>query len=195
MHKTQKNKNTKIAPMSSEDKKLQEKEKVMVIDLCPGASIAMPLAGYNIGSIKEFLFHMFGCPLTDQVLTINGIEMADDTRYSEFDYDMSRVKIQFSRRFTRSMAQLQADDDDRKQMASPDAFQIFVHNFNGQVRTFHVYPDCTVLRLKQKICDREAVLPCNQRLIHCGRQLEDHCTMRDYNIHKESTMHLVGRLL
>ena len=89
---------------------------------------------------------------------------------------------------------IKVNKDMKKVNKDTKQFQIFVKTLTDKTMTLDVNAYDTIGNIKTKIQDKEHTPPGQLRLTHSSKDLEDSRTLSDYNIQKETTIHLLLRL-
>jgi len=142
-------------------------------------------------SIKHKIAETIKVDTDNQRLLFSGMVLQDDSTLEDYGLATGSI-IQLS---TPPGVKIAMQKETQKRVRGPEPeVQIFIKNLNGKTMTVMISPTDTVESLMMKIQERTDIPPSEQRILYGGKQLVPEKILADYNISKESTLHLVLRL-
>ena len=137
---------------------------------------------YPNGEIKQM--HI---DLLNTVYTFNEIINPHDNNPYIYDIFFNNKKISIND----LLVSYDIKNGDLIELKKRYTLQIFVKTMTGKTITLDVSSDEKICIIKYLIQSREGIPPEQQRLVFGGLQLQENKNLNDYNIKKESTIHLV----
>ncbi|KAA6360258.1 MAG: putative ring and ubiquitin domain containing protein containing protein, partial [Streblomastix strix] len=132
----------------------------------------------QILSVKQLIQGISGISVNEQILVFAGKELTDDQKLCDCDIQSGKTLLLFQRLIVGGKVEM----------------QIYIKTLTQKTVTLQVRSDDQIISVKQQIVDKEHIPVEQQKLIFAGKELEDQLTLKDYNIQRDSTLHLIARL-
>ncbi|CAK83734.1 unnamed protein product (macronuclear) [Paramecium tetraurelia] len=147
----------------------------LLMSTLTGKTIAIPFEpSDNIRKVKLKVQEFEGIPFNQQRILLEQSELDDNQTLSRFVIENNTM--------LKLLLRLKGGG------------QVFVKTMTGKTITITTEYDKTIGELKKLIYEKIGIPPQQQKLIFAGKVLDDCKKMEDYNIQKESTIHMTERL-
>ncbi|KAL6192024.1 hypothetical protein ACLB2K_038411 [Fragaria x ananassa] len=123
---------------------------------------------YTIRDVKQIVESFIGCSVVECSMVYEGNELQDLKTLAFYNIEENSTLA-----------------------VKPYWIQIFIKTWNGKTITLDVTRSNTVREVKEKIFGKVRVPVIHQSIVFAGKCLQDKRSLSSYNIHKQSTLHMV----